>query len=62
MDTVKGQCMIKQRLVTGFEIHQKINGRYLIYSIEQDGQRMKIRGDYEFYANALCALAGRLFQ
>jgi len=54
--------MIKQRLVTGFEIHQKINGRYLIYSIEQDGQRRKLRGDYEFYANALCALAGRLFQ
>ena len=53
---------MQQRLVTGFEIHQKISGRYLIYRIKEDGTRNPLKGDYEFYANALCALAGKLFR
>jgi hypothetical protein len=53
---------MKQILVEGYEIHQKSNGRWLLYVIQQDGHRRKVRGDFDFYANAACALAGRLFR
>lgn len=44
----------------GYAIYQVADGSFRVWQIDENGKRKKLKGRWEFYANAVCALIREL--
>lgn len=53
--------MKTEQFEVGYAIYQIADGSFEVWRVNEDGKRVsKLRGDNEFYANAVCRLIKEL--
>jgi hypothetical protein len=53
--------MKTEQFEVGYSIYQVADGSFRVWKLDENGKRTKqVKGEYEFYANAVCALIKEL--
>lgn len=52
--------MKTEQFECGYAIYQVADGSFRVWKVDEQGKRTKLKGKWEFYANAVCALIREL--